>query len=360
MAAMALSLARRRARAAWLFILPMILVLTLVAGWPLIRTIAFSFTDATFQAGRIARFVGLDNYLFYGPNRADYDDELGGYYIYYEPKEADLVWKSEDGRFHGMATGAPVDYDVDTAGIFRWQGLLVDPGWWRSVWNTVVFTLVSVSIETALGLVIALTLNASLPGRGVLRAAVLIPWAIPTIVSAKMWGWMLNDQYGVINEVLLALGLIDGRIAWTAVPGLALPTVVAVDVWKTTPFMALLILAALQLLPHEIYEAARIDDIGPWTRFRRITLPLIAPALAVAILFRMLDALRIFDLIYVLTPNSADTTTMSIFAKQQSIDFSNVGFGSAAATLLFLVIATVTALYMVVGRVRLDDGGDRG
>jgi len=125
-------------------------------------------------------------------------------------------------------------------------------------------------------------------------------------------------------------------------------------VWKTTPFMTLLILAALQMLPGEVYEAAKVDGIRPWKVFTRITLPLIWPALMVAILFRALDSLRVFDLIYVLTSNSINTMSMSVFARQQSIDFGNVGFGSAASTLLFLIIAVLAALWMVAGRVRFD------
>jgi trehalose/maltose transport system permease protein len=216
-----------------------------------------------------------------------------------------------------------------------------------------------VTIETLLGLVIALALNERMRGRGPLRAAMLIPWAIPTVVSAQMWNWMLHDQVGVVNEALLAFGLIARPLAFTADPDLALWAIVAVDVWKTTPFMALLILAALQLLPGGIYEAAEIDGLGPVGRFFRITLPLIRPALMVAIIFRSLDALRVFDLMYVLTGNSAATASMSVYARQHLVDFQDVGFGSAAATGLFLVIAAATVLLVTLGRVRLDaaEGG---
>jgi len=190
----------------------------------------------------------------------------------------------------------------------------------------------------------------------VLRAAMLIPWAIPTVVSAQMWGWMLHDQYGVINEGLLRLGLIAEPIAWTAEPSLALWAVVAVDVWKTTPFVALLVLAALQLLPDELYEAAEVDGLGPVGAFFRITLPLIWPALMVAVIFRALDAMRVFDLMYVLTGNSRSAASMSVYARQQLVDFQDVGYGSAAAIFVVLVIALVTALLVTFGRVRL--GGD--
>ncbi|AIB14977.1 ABC transporter permease (plasmid) [Azospirillum argentinense] len=289
---------RQRRRAAWLFLLPMLIVLAGVAGWPLFRTVFFSFTDATLATLDGFQGVGLDNYLW----------------------------------------------------------LLRDPVWWRAVRNTLVFTVVSVGIETALGLGIALILNAHLPGRGLLRAAVLIPWAIPTVVSAQMWGWMFHDLYGVVNAALMGLGVIAEPRAWTADPDLALPVVIAVDVWKSTPFMALLILAALQMLPRDLYEAARVDGVHPVKVFLRITLPLIRPALMVAVLFRTLDALRVFDLMYVLTGNSRSTMSMSVYARQYLIDFQDVGYGSAAATLLVLVLAVATVLAVTLGRVRVDAG----
>ena len=188
----------------------------------------------------------------------------------------------------------------------------------------------------------------------------LIPWAIPTIVSAKMWSWMLHDQFGVINDILMSLHIIASPRRSS--PGPPIPTppsgaVVIVDVWKTTPFMALLILAGLQMLPGDIYEAARIDGVNPIKVFFKVTLPLVWPAVVVAVIFRALDALRIFDLIYVLTSNSRSTASMSVYARQQLIDFQEVGLGSAAATLLFIVIAILTVLTLMVTRVRLGSEG---
>ncbi|MBJ6125435.1 carbohydrate ABC transporter permease [Microvirga splendida] len=299
------SLTRSRLRSAWLFIAPSLIILAFIAGWPLARTIWFSFTDADLNNLNDYEFIGFENYL------ANYDGE--------------------------------------------WLGLLTDPDWWHSVWNTVWFTAVSVSIETVLGIVVALILNAAFPGRGIMRAIILIPWAIPTVVSAKMWNWMLHDQFGVINDMLLRLGLIAAPITWTANPDTALWTVVMVDVWKTTPFMALLILAALQMLPGDIYEAAKVDGIHPVRVFFRVTLPLIRPALIVAIVFRALDALRVFDLIYVLTANSRDTMSMSVYARQQLVDFQEVGVGSAASTLIFLIIALLIVVTLAAGRVRLGE-----
>jgi trehalose/maltose transport system permease protein len=290
-------LTRLRVRSAWLFMAPMLIVLALVAGWPLLRTIWFGFTDANLSDLGAAEFIGLINYYY----------------------------------------------------------LLQDPDWWNAVWNTFVFATVSVTLETVLGLGIALALNAHFRGRGLLRAAVLIPWAIPTVVSAQMWSWMFNDVFGVINHALLAIGLIAEPIAWTASPDTALIAVIMVDVWKTTPFMALLLLAGLQMLPQECYESAKVDGVHPVKVFFKVTLPLVKPALMVAVIFRVLDALRIFDLIYVMTGNNKDTMSMSVYARQQLVDFQDVGYGSAAATLLFLIIALVTVVYLTLGRVGRED-----
>jgi trehalose/maltose transport system permease protein len=218
-----------------------------------------------------------------------------------------------------------------------------------------VFTGVSLTLETILGMAIALTLNAHFRGRGLLRAAVLIPWAIPTVVSAQMWNWMYHDVFGVINHVLQALGLITEPIAWTASPDTALIAVIMVDVWKTTPFMALLLLAGLQMLPQECYESAKVDGVHPIKVFFKVTLPLLKPALMVAIIFRALDALRIFDLIYVMSGNNKDAMSMSVYARQQLVDFQDVGYGSAAATLLFLIIALITVVYLTLGKVGRED-----
>ncbi|CDX63306.1 Binding-protein-dependent transport systems inner membrane component [Mesorhizobium plurifarium] len=304
-------LRRRRVRTAWLFLAPMLFMLAVVAGWPFLRTVYYSFTDASLADLDARQWVGFDNYF--------------------------SVLRLPSGR---------VLYD----------GLLVDPVWWRAVWNTVRFAVVSVACETVLGMVVALALNAEFPGRGIVRAAILVPWAIPTIVSAKMWQWMLNDQFGIINVVLLNLGLIHDKIAWTASADTAMIAVLVVDIWKSTPFMALLILAALQMLPREILEVAKLDGASPWQVFRWVTLPLIRPAVMVAVIFRALDALRIFDLIYVLTPNNVQTKSMSIFARENLFEFDKFAYGSAASTLLFLIVGLLTIAYIRLGRLSFEGG----
>ena len=306
-------LMQHRARAARLFLLPMMIALGVVAGWPLARSIYFSFTDATLNDLYGAEWIGFANYL--------------------------QIRTLESGRV-----------------IYR--GVLADPAWWNAVWNTVRFAFWSVLWETVLGMIVALVLNAEFRGRGIVRAAILIPWAIPTIVSARMWSWMLNDQFGILNDLGMRLGLLAAPVAWTASPDTAMTAVLVVDIWKTTPFMALLILAGLQMIPRDIYEAAEIDGIHPVKQFFRITLPLVRPALMVAIIFRVLDALRIFDLIYVLTPNSSATKTMSVISQENLFQFNKFAEGSAQSTLLFLLIAIFTIVYIWLGKVNFE-GGDR-
>ena len=309
-----LSLSQQRQRAAFWFLAPMLTALFLVAAWPLMRTIWFSLTDTLLSDLYGGEWIGFDNYL--------------------------SIRTLESGRV-----------------IYR--GTLVDPAWWNAVWNTVRFAFVSVFFETILGLMVALVLNAEFKGRGLVRAAILIPWAIPTIVSAKMWAWMLNDQFGILNDIMLNLGLIDAKIAWTASVDTAMYAVLMVDIWKTTPFMALLMLAGLQMVPRDIYEAAKLDGINPVKVFFKVTLPLIRPAVAVAVIFRMLDALRIFDLVYVLTPNSAATKTMSVISRENMIDFDKFAYGAAQSTLLFGIIAIFVSLYIWLGKVDLSGEGQK-
>nr|WP_041169916.1 sugar ABC transporter permease [Sinorhizobium meliloti] len=285
---------RQQRRTAWIFLLPLLLTLMAVAIWPLARSIFFSFTDAYLDAPSDYGFVGIENFV--------------------EVAE--------------------------------------DPVFWGAVRNTLVFTLVSVVLETLLGLAIALLLHRAFLGRGIVRAAILIPWAMPMVVSARIWEWMLNDQFGLINKLLVALGLVEKGVAWTADPSLILGTVIFIDVWVTTPFMVLLILAGLQLIPEEIYEAADVSGVPHWKRFWSITLPLATPAIGVAILFRTLDALRMFDLSYVLAANNENTMTMSIYARDQLISFQDLGLGAAASTWVFMIIGLIAIV--IVGLLRLD------
>lgn len=286
-----------RRRQAYLFLAPSLLLLLLVAAWPLARTIWFSFTDASLAMDG-SSWIGLENY-----------------------------W-----------------------------GVLEDTDWWKSVSNTLFFTVISVSLETVFGLGIALILNRQFAGRGLLRAAVMVPWAIPTVVSAKMWSWMFHDLYGVVNDLLERFGMISEPVAWMADSGLSMAAIIVVDVWKTTPFMTLLLLAGLQSIPLQVYQSAAVDGASAFRTFWKITLPLLKPALIVAVIFRSLDALRIFDLVYIMTSNSRDTATMSVYARENMIDFQDLGYGSAVSVLIFAFIALFTVIYVSSSKMNLMGG----
>lgn len=289
----ALNLQERQRRTGWLFLTPTLVILAVVGLYPLIQTFAVSLTDARASSGISPRYVGLKNY-------------------------ADLLQLSP---------------------------------FWDSVITTVIFTVTSVAIELTLGLVIALILNSGLKARGLLRAAILVPWALPTVVSARMWNYMLVDTYGVVNDLLVTrLHILPEKIAWLAEPGLALGAIVAVDVWKTTPFVVLLILAGLQLIPRDTLEAASVDGATRWQKLRLIILPILKPTLLIVLIFRTLDALRVFDAVWVLTRGQLGTETMATFTYRQMIDFRKTGFGSAASVAIFLIITAFVTIYLVMAR----------
>ena len=233
-------------------------------------------------------------------------------------------------------------------GLDNYAFLLSDARFWAALGNTAYFTLVAVTVELLLAVPLALLLNRAFPGRGLLRASVLVPWAIPTVVSARLWAWMFNPEYGVINRLLPGTD-----INWLGAPGYALHAAILVDVWKTTPFVALLVLAGLQGISEDLYKAARVDGASTWRTFRSITLPLLKPALLLALLFRSLDAFRVFDAIYVLTEGGpANTTeTLSIYAYKTLMRSGDFGYGSALSVATFLCVVVLAAVWLrLLGR----------
>lgn len=292
--AKARSLLGAQTRTAWLLLAPTVAVVVLVALFPLAQTIWYSFTNARLASAQPAEFVGLDNFRF-------------------------LLLE-------------------DT--IFR-----------NAVWVTVRFTLITVTAEFILGMIIALVVNSNFKGRGMMRAAMLVPWAIPTVISAQMWKWMYHDVYGVFNDILMRLGIIERNIAWVAQPSTSLMAVAAIDIWKTTPFVALLLLAGLQVIPQDVYEAAHVDGANKIQQFFRITLPLLVPAILVALIFRTLDALRVFDVFYVMFGARRDTQTMAVYAQQNIVSFSDIGYGSAISLAIFVIIGIFVAAYVTALRV---------
>jgi multiple sugar transport system permease protein len=250
------------------------------------------------------------------------------------------------------------EYSVRVAGLSRWAGpvglrnysnALSDPDWWSAFAHTMIFTVASVSLELIIGLSMALAMHAAFKGQGLLRTVVLVPWAVLTVVTAVMWRTMFVSPYGFVNTIL------GSQTVWLGQEPQALIVIIIADVWKTSPFMALLILAGLQVIPGEIYEAAKVDGATTWQRFTRITLPLLTPAILVALIFRTLDALRIFDLPYVLTGGQNGTSTLSTISQETFATNRIYGLGSAMAVLTFIVVMLVS-----FGYIRFVGGNIRG
>ena len=285
-------LQRRQTRLGWLLLLPALAVVAFVAIYPLGKTVYQSFTDQQFLAGITpTKWIGLQNYK-------------------------DL-WHDADFR--------------------------------RSISLTIKFTVITVTFEFVLGLIIALVVNSSFRGRGVMRAVMLVPWAIPTVVAAQMWKWMLNDTFGVVTDLTRRSHITSNPPSWLTQHPLA--SVSAVDIWKTTPFVALLLLAGLQVIPRDLYEAASVDGANKLQQFWRITLPLLMPAILVTLIFRTLDALRVFDVFAVFFGNRPDTQTMAVYDQSTIVGDGVVGYGAAISVAIFLIIAIFVAIYVTVMRV---------
>jgi|SRR5690242_20758761 ABC-type sugar transport system permease subunit len=251
-------------------------------------------------------------------------------------------------------------YSVRVPGLKRWVGLdnytsaLSSASFWNAVKVTFLFTVISVALELVIGLAMALAMHESFRGRSVLRATVLVPWAVLTVGTAILWRSIFEPDLGFANSVLRSLGLPGAHTVWLGERGYAFAVMVFADVWKTAPFMALLLLAGLQVIPEDVYEAARVDGATAWQRLTKITLPLLKPAILVALIFRTLDALRIFDLPYVLTNGANGTTTLSLYAYNQLTQNRLIGPGSALSVLTFIIVMAVSLIYIrfVGGNIR--------
>ncbi|GAA3607567.1 sugar ABC transporter permease [Gibbsiella greigii] len=292
-----LSLQQREHRQAWVLLAPMLIVMFLLTAWPLLRTIWLGFTDAALVgSGETPAYVGLENYLY----------------------------------------------------------ALTDPDFQAAILRTLYFTVVSVTIEGVLGVLVALLLNQRFFGRNLLRVLVILPWALPTIVNAMMWRLNFNPDYGSINALLTQLGVIDHYRSWLGSPDAALHAVMLADIWKNYPLVTLLTLAALQSIPEDLYEAARLDGAPAWRRFRAITFPAIVAPLSVALVLRTIDAFKVFDIIYVMTRGGpADSTkTLSFFVYQESFSYLRAGSGAAYAILMALMCSVLIALYLLMLRRR--------
>jgi multiple sugar transport system permease protein len=232
------------------------------------------------------------------------------------------------------------------AGLDNYVRMVGDGRFWQSYWTTTVFTVTSVCLELLLGLGIALVLNRSFRGRNLVRTIAILPWALPTALIGLAWTWIFNDQFGVVNDILIRLGVIKTGINWLGEPTLAMVSVIFADVWKTTPFISILLLAGLQSISADLYEAQAIDGAAPWQSFRQITLPLLLPQILIALLFRFAQAFGIFDLITVMTgggPGGA-TEVVSLYIYATMMRYLDFGYGAALVVVTFLLLVMVVAI----------------
>jgi trehalose/maltose transport system permease protein len=339
-------LAKGEQRVAYWLLLPTIAVLVAIAFYPLGSVFYSSLTNDTFASDVETEFVGLQNY----------SDLLSITIVELDPELDDAgnpVIDPETGEpeYQSPVEALPREprryQDVFVFGLFGNQYVLgaTDPEFILAIVDTLVFTVTTIVLEVIIGLGIALVLNVPFRGRGAMRAAMLVPWAILTAVSSRIWEWMFIDtRAGFFNVIFQKLGFSDGQTPFLADETFQLPAAIIIDVWKTTPFMALLLLAGLALIPDELYEAADVDGASRWSQFRSITLPLLNPTLAVALVFRTLDALRVFDLFQIVFAQRK--YSMASFAYYQLIDSQRLGYSSAASVIIFFII-TIFALFYI-------------
>lgn len=232
------------------------------------------------------------------------------------------------------------------SGIDNYMRMVGDGRFWQSLWNTITFTCVSVVLELIFGMAIALILNPTYKGRALVRTVALLPWALPTALLGLAWTWIFNDQFGVWNDILMRLGIIQTGVNWLGDPITAMMAVIAADVWKTTPFISILLLAGLQSIPEDLYEAHAIDGATPWQSFTNITLPLLMPQILIVLLFRFAGAFGVFDLIQVMTgggPGGA-TEVVSLYIYATVMRYLDFGYGAALVVVTFLFLVAVVLI----------------
>jgi multiple sugar transport system permease protein len=244
-------------------------------------------------------------------------------------------------------------FHADFTGPANFLRLAVDSRFRETLWTTLLFTTATVSIEFLVGLVLALSADSWIRGRGAVRTLLLIPWTLPTAVIAVLWAWIFNDQYGILNSLLLRSGILATPVSWLGEPPAAFSALVIADVWKTTPFVFLILLAGVQAIPHELYEALEIDGGGLWEKFRYITWPFLKRFVFIALVFRVIQAFAVFDLVYVMTgggPGGA-TETLSVYAYQTMMRYLDFGYAATLATSTVIVLAGVAlGLYWILIR----------
>lgn len=343
-------------RLAWLLLVPTLVILFVIAFYPLGSVFYNSLTNRVFASNQETEFVGLNNYrnlLGVTIKKLEPAVDPGTGAVVTDPDTGEVEYQSPI----EVLPREPVRYrELNQFSFFGTQYVVgaADRDFLRAIGDTLEFTVITIVLETVLGLGIALVVNSKFPGRGVMRVVMLVPWAIPTAVSSRMWEWMFSStRVGLFNVVFQNLGLGDGQIAFLASEAWQLPAMIAIDVWKTTPFMALLLLAGLQLIPGDLYEAANVDGAGKIRQFLSITLPLLRPTIAVALVFRTLDAIRVFDLFQIVLAQSR--YSMASYAYYELINGQRMGYSSAASVVIFIMITVFAVLYIRLLGVSDDD-----
>lgn len=245
---------------------------------------------------------------------------------------------------------SPMPGDYPFVGLENYTRVFRNPAFYPALWQTLYFTFLSTGLELAFGLAVAMLLNAPLRARWLWRSIVVLPWALPTIVNGALWRWIYNGQYGALNGLLNTLHISSEPVQWLGSPFLALNAVIIADVWKNTSIVVFFLLAGLQTIPSEIYEATKLDGAGTWSTFRQVTLPLLVPSIAVVLILRTIEAFKVFDIIYVMTGGGPANGTQSVAFYTYLQAFSNQLFGYGAA-LAYLIVLAVFALAMVYLRI---------
>ncbi len=342
------TLKSREVRTAWNLLVPTLVVFVLVAARPLEQTFIRSLTDKRFAGQGVPNYVGLDNYRNLLTFRLDVvecrvEEDTDGCKL---APNGSVQWESIDRDLleEGFRTAwnIPIPFSERPASLAV-SGLSQD--FLRSIGTTLLFTVFSVTLELLVALFMALTVNSQFAGRGLMRTVMLIPWAVPTVISARLWELMLKDSSaGIINRILTDVGLIEAPQAWLSTTSLQLPAAIMVDVWKTAPFMALLLLAGLQTISQDLYESSSVDGANGIQQLFSITLPLLRPTIAVALVFRTLDALRVFDLFNVLFKRQQ--LTMATYNFEMLVNNQRDGYASAISIVIFILISIFAFLYV--------------
>jgi trehalose/maltose transport system permease protein len=343
-------LAKSEERLAYWLLIPTFFIIVVIAFYPLGSVFYNSFTNKVFASDTPTEVVGFENYqkllsVTIKKLPPVIDDATGQPAV--DPETGEVQYE----RAINVLPREPNRYrEVTQFNLFGNRYVLgaTDRDFIRSVWDTVLFTVLTVVLELVLGMGIALVIN-GFPAKSIARAAImavmLVPWAIPTAVSSRMWEWMFGPtRTGFFNVVFQYLGLGNGQIPFLTDERFQLPAMIVIDVWKTTPFMALLLLAGLQLISREIYEAADVDGASKWRQFWSMTIPLLRPAIAVALIFRTLDALRVFDVFQIVLAQSR--YSMASYTYYQLIGARAMGYSSASSVVIFLLILVFAMAYI--------------